>query len=84
MGKALDLSEKGRCKANLLKVELLDKKIKINDNEWELILTVIEMDMQNTVDYVAMNDLIQKGFTKFKEQKKTVTLNTNQEIDRIV
>ncbi|CAK68317.1 unnamed protein product (macronuclear) [Paramecium tetraurelia] len=79
-----DINHKGKVKVKALKMGMTDKSIALNDNEWELLLTIIEQDAQDYIDYYAFNDFINLGLAKYKESRKVLVLNTNQEIDRIV
>ncbi|CAD8122209.1 unnamed protein product [Paramecium sonneborni] len=79
-----DINNKGKVKVKALKMGISDKQILLNDNEWELLFTIIEQDAQDYIDYYAFNDLINLGLAKYKESRKDLVLNTNQEIDRIV
>ncbi|CAD8196479.1 unnamed protein product [Paramecium pentaurelia] len=79
-----DLNKKGKVKLKGLKLGIADKSIQILDNDWDLLLTILEQDAQDYIDYYALNDLINLGLTKYKESKKVIIINTNQEIDKIV
>lgn len=84
VAKSLDFNDKGRIKFAGLKVSLLDKRISLKEDEWDLVLSIVEMDAQSTIDYIALEELIQMGFQQFKDKKKVLVVNTNQEIDKIV
>lgn len=72
-----DINQKGRVKVKALKMGISDKSIVLNDNEWELLLTIIEQDAQDYIDYYAFNDFINLGLAKYKESRKVLVLNTN-------
>ncbi|CAD8131160.1 unnamed protein product [Paramecium sonneborni] len=79
-----DINHKGKAKVKAIQMGLSDKQIALNENEWELLLTIIEQDAQDFIDYYAFNDLINLGLANYKESRKVLVTNTNQEIDRIV
>lgn len=58
VGKSLDINEKGRIKFSALKGELAEKRIQLRDDEWDLLLNVVEMDNQNTIEYTALHELV--------------------------
>ncbi|CAD8210763.1 unnamed protein product [Paramecium octaurelia] len=79
-----DLNKKGKVKLKGLKLGIADKSIQLTDNDWDLLLTILEQDAQDYIDYYALNDLINLGLAKYKESRKVIVINTNQEIDKIV
>ncbi|CAD8123746.1 unnamed protein product [Paramecium sonneborni] len=72
-----DINQKGKVKVKALKMGLFDKQISINDDELELLYTIIEKDAQDQIDYYAFNDLINQGLAKYKESRESSIVNSD-------